>query len=267
MNVCTNVGSKPPVCADKAEAPVFQVVIPKPLAAAEEAQATEGGHLARAARAEPVPTECHALGSLRNASWALIKAGRPELGLTLTYRGGDDCLKRGLGGESGSWVAVTRQTQLRLRCDPSDTADRASPAAMMQLSRRVRVVETEMCEYVVEWPTRLACPRTPRKATPAAQLKGALRQAGGRGGQGGGGLRWAGLLLGLLLLVQGVRHAAALGALWPLLSRGDARAWRLAAGLLVTPGVAPQGAQLRRSLSVGGSPRNPRISLDASHDY
>jgi hypothetical protein len=45
-----------------------------------------------------------------------------------------------------SWLPVPRQLTLRLRCDPADTAGEHDMAAAMQLSRRVRVVETEMCE-------------------------------------------------------------------------------------------------------------------------
>jgi hypothetical protein len=108
--------------------------------------------------------------------------GKPELGIALTYRGGDTCLKRvvsraapnaaallrasgggGAGGGNGgdapaggassglveSWVPTPRQLTLRLRCDPSDAGGAmVDPAAAMLLSRRVRVFETEMCKCV-----------------------------------------------------------------------------------------------------------------------
>ncbi len=106
--------------------------------------------------------------------------GKPELGIALTYRGGDTCLKRvvsraapnaaallraaGGGGAGGgdaapaggapsglveSWVPTPRQLTLRLRCDPSDAGGAmVDPAAAMLLSRRVRVFETEMCKCV-----------------------------------------------------------------------------------------------------------------------
>jgi hypothetical protein len=134
VNVCANVAHKPPICANKPDAPGYQVVVPKAVDEPEEDLATSdfyadddhyygslsddaasgsgpsGGHaddaaalerwrkrqepLHRAARAAPEPTECHALGSLSNVSWGLIVAGKPELGLELRYRGGDECLKR-----------------------------------------------------------------------------------------------------------------------------------------------------------------------------
>lgn len=65
--------------------------------------ATYGGSLAerssrralhRAARAPPEPTECHALGSLTNVSWAPILSAAPSHGVAVTYHGGDNCLKK-----------------------------------------------------------------------------------------------------------------------------------------------------------------------------
>ncbi len=201
-------------------------------------------HLHRAARAAAVPTECHALGSLSNMSYALIKPGRPELGVALTYRGGDACMKRVVtgGGEKlgagrvGSvlpavaWVPTPRQLTLRLRCDRSDDAvEEGGPAglaAAMQLARRVRVVETEMCEYVVEWPTRHGCPAPPRAlplraaaalARPAAALP-ALAVLG----------------CAAALVAQMARQQARLRVLWRGLKRFDAAAWQQLPSVLLS---------------------------------
>ncbi len=83
------------------------------------------------------------------------------MGVALTYRDGDACLKRvttrpaavtpgSVGGALPivSWVPSPRQLTLRFRCDPLDSGEAGDLAAAMQLARRVRVVETEMCECV-----------------------------------------------------------------------------------------------------------------------
>ena len=203
-------------------------------------------HLHRAARAAPVPTECHALGSLNNASFSLIKPGRPELGVSLTYRGGDDCMKRvvtrsappgggakpgtSLGAGGGAlgtvqWVPTPRQITLHMRCDPDAAADMNDLAAVMLLAQRVRVVETEMCEYLVEWPTRHACPQPPKHAA----LRVAKAVARPRGLS-----TFLGLGLLCALAVQATRQRRVLTILARRLRAGDANAWRQAVAALLS---------------------------------
>jgi hypothetical protein len=232
-------------------------------AAADEARRREGLH--RAARAAPAPTECHALGSLQNATLSLLRPGRPELGMAVTYAGGDACLKRILTRRAGipniSWVPSPRRITLRLRCDPTGPSvvaagaggahghairagsgtggggvlgAAADAAAAMQLARRVRVRETEMCEYVVEWPTRHACPTPPRHA--AVRAAGALVARGGA--------LAAACVVPLLALVgagtlvtQAWRQRQWLRILARGLASGDRHAWRKATDVMLSKDV------------------------------
>ena len=205
----------------------------------------------RAARAAPEPTECHALGSLSNVSWGLIVAGRPELGVELRYGGGDDCLKRVVRKRQPgdpppssalpevSWVPVPRKLTLRLRCDPSAPGgvDPFDPAAAMQLARRVRVVEAEMCEYEAEWPTAAACPTLkPHVATiVAAKARRAAFPAV--------------LALGLAAAVvtQAARHRRTLRALVRRIKAGDTGALRAVLDVLVAK-VRPPAHVRRRTM-------------------
>lgn len=202
--------------------------------------------LHRHARAAPVPTECHSLGTLKNASWSVITTRDPSHGVSLRYSGGDSCLKRvtskppppspkGKKGVPGlstadsfspsvSWVPVPRSLTLHIRCDESDPGAHDF-ASFMQLSRRVRVVETEMCEYVVEWPSKLGCSKPPRAA--ALRVAGALvhpRRA-----------PWWILLAALAALgVQMKRQWPAVRLLLPALNAGDRAAWRRLRHLLLS---------------------------------
>jgi hypothetical protein len=192
----------------------------------------------RAARPAPEPTECHALGSLSNVSWGLIVTGKPELGIELRYRGGDDCLKRVVRKRQAgdpppssalpevSWVAVPRQLTLRLRCDPTAPGgiDPFDPAAAMQLARRVRVVEAEMCEYEAEWPTSAACPTIKPHVTAIVAAK--ARKAAFP----------AVLALGLAAAVvtQAARHRRTLRALGRRIKAGDRGALRAVLDVLVS---------------------------------
>ena len=190
----------------------------------------------RAARAAPEPTECHALGSLDNVTWGLIVPGKPELGLELRYSGGDNCLKRVVKKRQAgdppptsalpevSWVPVPRQLTLRMRCDPAAPAaiDPFDPAAVMQLARRVRIVEAEMCVYEAEWPTAAACPTM--KPRVAAVVAAKARRA----------VFPAVLVLGLLAAVvtQAARHRRTLRALARRVRAGDTGALRAVIGVL-----------------------------------
>lgn len=82
--------------------------------AAAAAAAARRVHIS--ARPVPVATECHALGSLENFTFSLIEPRRPEVGVALSFDGGDSCLKRkitfapsrGTGGAGGgAWEAGT----------------------------------------------------------------------------------------------------------------------------------------------------------------
>ena len=190
----------------------------------------------RAARAAPEPTECHALGSLDNVTWGLIVPGKPELGLELRYSGGDNCLKRVVKKRQPgdppptsalpevSWVPVPRQLTLRFRCDPAAPAaiDPFDPAAVMQLARRVRIVEAEMCVYEAEWPTAAACPTM--KPRVAAVVAAKARRA----------VFPAVLVLGLAAAVvtQAARHRRTLRALARRVRAGDTGALRAVVGVL-----------------------------------
>jgi hypothetical protein len=124
-----------------------------------------------------------------------------------------------------TWVPTPRQLTLRLRCDPDDPSGAeggsvgADLAAAMQLARRVRVVEAEMCEYVVEWPTRHGCPTPPPRGRVLASVAATVvhpRRAP------------ALLLLGALVAAaaQAARQQRALRILAHGLRSGDAAAWR-----------------------------------------
>lgn len=193
----------------------------------------------RAARPAPEPTECHALGSLRNATFGLISPAKPELGLELRYAGGDDCLKRVLkkreGGASGAsasalpevtWVPTPRTLTLRLRCDPLAPGgiDPFDPASAMQLARRVRFVEAEMCEYEADWPTSAACPTL--KPAVAAVVAAKARRA----------VLPAVLALGLAAAVvtQAARHRRTLRALGRRVRAGDTGALRAVMTVLMS---------------------------------
>ena len=207
-------------------------------AALERWRKRQGEPLHRAARAAPEPTECHALGSLSNASFGLIVAGKPELGLELRYEGGDDCMKRVVRKRQPgdpppssalpevSWVPVPRKLTLRLRCDPSapGAVDPFDPAAAMMLARRVRVVESEMCEYEAEWPTAAACPTT--KPHVATLVAAKARQA----------VFPAVMVLGLAAAVvtQAARHRRTLRALVRRIKAGDTGAFRAVLGVLAS---------------------------------
>ena len=205
----------------------------------------------RAARPAPEPTECHALGSLSNVSWGLIVSGKPELGIELRYRGGDDCLKRVVRKRQAgdpppssalpevSWVPVPRQLTLRLRCDPNAPGgiDPFDPAAAMQLARRVRVVEAEMCEYEAEWPTSAACPTIKPHVTAVVAAK--ARKAAFP----------AVLALGLAAAVvtQAARHRRTLRALGRRIKAGDTGALRAVLDVLVSKvSAAPHATRLMR---------------------
>jgi hypothetical protein len=205
-----------------------------------------------------------------------VQPGKPELGIALTYRGGDSCLKRvvsraapsnnnaiAAGGSRlsdqqqqqlppsttsstglfESWVPTPRQLTLRLRCDPSDASgDMVDPAAAMQLSRRVRVFETEMCNYVVEWPTRYGCPGLPH----GAALRGAAAGGGGGGGGGGGDDR-----LGAAALFSGSGGGGGGAAVVPAPRYPHpSELRRMAAGALAALAVAVQAARQRRLLRI-----------------
>lgn len=100
---------------------------------------------------------------------------RPDAGVTITYGGGDTCMKRvvetkskprgGSGNAAAadeadeivSWVPTERSLTMRVACDPADTGV-FDPASLMQMMRKVRVAEDEMCAYVLDWPSVYGCP-------------------------------------------------------------------------------------------------------------
>jgi hypothetical protein len=290
VNVCTPSVGMPPVCEGKGPAAGYQVVVPKEEElndeeellmfddyerraiarekALHEEEAGRGGgavgesqgggvegqpkQLHRAARGRPEARECHALGGLDNVTWSVITPRAPAHGVSLTYHGGDQCMKRvvtrtppaaeklnswkkpnkpdtavpGLAQTTEvQWVPVPRTLTLHIRCDPEDTGVRDF-ATFLQLTRRVRVVETEMCEYVVEWPSALGCGTPPRggKALRAATALVHPR-------------RWVWWLLAAGAAVLGAqlkRQWHALAILRPALMRGDAAAWRRAKAILLS---------------------------------
>jgi len=288
VNVCTPVVGAPAVCDGKGPAAGYQVVVPKQdehsdeeelqmfddyerrAIARERALQEEEGkvsttpsggdsfpgdggqpkQLHRSARSAPEAKECHALGALDNVTWSVITPRAPAHGVSLTYNGGDQCLKKVIkrtppppppAGKKGQpakkpevgvtysateveWVPVPRSLTLHIRCDPEDSGVKDF-ASFLQLTRRVRVVETEMCSYVVEWPSKLGCGVAPRNKAlrAAAALAHPLRAP-----------FW--LLVGVLAAVgwQLSRQWHALAILWPALMRGDAAAWRRARALLLS---------------------------------
>ena len=292
VNVCTPSVGMPPVCEGKGPAAGYQVVVPKEeehsdeeelqmfddyerraiarekaLQDEEAGQRSGGGagesqggggegqpkQLHRAARGRPEARECHALGGLDNVTWSVITPRAPAHGVSLTYHGGDQCMKRvvtrstpppaeklnswkkpnkpdaaAVGGIAQTtevqWVPVPRTLTLHIRCDPEDTGVRDF-ATFLQLTRRVRVVETEMCEYVVEWPSALGCGTPPRgKALRAATALVHPR-------------RWVWWLLAAGAAVLGTqlkRQWHALAILRPALMRGDAAAWHRAKAIILS---------------------------------
>ena len=289
VNVCTPAVGVPPVCEGKGPAAGYQVVVPKEedhsdeeelemfddyerraiarekAMQAEEASRggqageaqTSGGdgqpkQLHRAARGRPEAKECHSLGALDNVTWSVITARAPAHGVSLTYHGGDQCLKRVVTRKPAEnnnkklntwkkpnqpdasavpvettevqWVPTPRTLTLHIRCDPEDTGVKDF-ASFLQLTRRVRVVESEMCEYVVEWPSALGCGTPPRgKALRAATALVHPR-------------RWVWWLLAGGATVVGMqvkRQWHALAILRPALMRGDPAAWHRAKALLLS---------------------------------
>jgi hypothetical protein len=96
------------------------------------------------------------------------------------------------------------------------------PAAVMQLARRVRIVEAEMCVYEAEWPTAAACPTM--KPRVAAVVAAKARRA----------VFPAVLVLGLAAAVvtQAARHRRTLRALARRVRAGDTGALRAVIGVL-----------------------------------
>jgi hypothetical protein len=227
--------------------------------------------LHRSARPPPEAKECHALGGLTNVTWSVITPRAPSHGVAITFHGGDTCLKRvvtrapppppppGRGkrddkkkrssswrGDSDttdddtaryssnsvvSWVPTPRSLTLHIRCDPTDTGP-TDFASFLQLTRRVRVVEAEMCEYVVEWPSKLGCGTPGRRSVVSVVVHLIF---------GFASLFRPTRLLSLLMLAaigvvatQVMRQRHALAVLWPALTRGDPAAWRRAKRLLMS---------------------------------
>ena len=269
VNVGTNVVGAPALCASSAQAPAYQVVLPRELSeeeqdaadaslsakkrAAADALGVNGlpydeaddpryRKLERSVRPPPVPTQCHALGSLKNYSFSVINPKDPGHGVALTYHGGDDCLKKVMRHGPGTpnadgtpgppatgylqpeWVPVPRSLSLHIRCDETDTGA-TDVATFLQLVKRVRVVETEMCEYVVEWPSRWGC---------SEKGKGQTKSAGALLRHPSVVRRLLWLVLPGLLVWQLWRQWAAISLMLPALRGGDRGAWRRAAGLLVS---------------------------------
>lgn len=56
------------------------------------------------------PEGCRALGAVNNITWSLLDKRDPELGVRLTYRGGEPCRKRPAGwtDRDRDWVSVDR---------------------------------------------------------------------------------------------------------------------------------------------------------------
>ena len=102
--------------------------------------------------------------------YALYVSERPDVGVTVTYGGGDTCMRRVVqtkpkktSGGSGkspdqedeveeivSWVPTERSLTMKITCDPTDTGV-FDPASLMQMMRKVHVAEDEMCAYVLDW--------------------------------------------------------------------------------------------------------------------
>ena len=274
VNVGTNVVGAPSICSTSKPAPVYQVVLPRELSreelyeqeheleATRHAAARDAGvppneldspyhRLERPVRPEAVPTQCHALGSIDNVSFSVIDPKDPGHGVSLTYHGGDECLKKVMvttrppapaGAPPGSasppseagylhpsWVPTPRSVSLHIRCDEADTGAN-DVASFLQLVKRVRVVETEMCEYVVEWPSRWGCSKAPRGS--AARGRAAVRRAPRVGAPSA--LR---PLLALVVVVvaawQLYRQWPAIRVIVPGLMGGNKGAWRRFGGLLV----------------------------------
>lgn len=269
VNVGTNVVGAPALCAaNNPQAPAYQVVIPREQSeeemdaadaalAEKKREAAEAGgvggvpderddpryrKLERQARAPPVPTQCHALGSLKNVSFSVINPKDPGHGVSLTYHGGDNCLKKvmrhgpGTPNKDGTpgppstgylqpeWVPVPRSLSLHIRCDENDTGA-TDVATFLQLVKRVRVVETEMCEYVVEWPSRWGC---------SQKGKGHTKSAGQLLSHPSVVRRLVWLVLPALGAWQLKRQWPAIKLLLPALRGGDQGAWRRAASIMVS---------------------------------
>lgn len=265
VNVGTNVVGAPSICDTSKPAPVYQVVVPRQpseeeleqqdreieLRRQEMAAATgDAGEerpsyhkLERALRPAAVPTQCYALGSIDNVSFSLISPHDPGHGVSLTYFGGDECMKKVMtprgpapaapgqpnapadyGYLQPSWVPTPRSVSLHIRCDESDKGTH-DVASFLQLVKRVRVVEAEMCEYVVEWPSRWGCSRPPGGIVGAARHLAAAPSL----------LRPLLLLLAVLVAVyQLFRQWPAIQLLLPGLRGGERGAWKRLGGVLVS---------------------------------
>ena len=82
------------------------------------------------------PEGCRALGAVNNMTWSLLDKRDPELGVRLTYRGGEPCRKRPAGwtDRDRDWVSVDRTFSIDM-CERSERA------------KRVRVVCSCMREH------------------------------------------------------------------------------------------------------------------------
>jgi hypothetical protein len=271
----------PSVCDSSKPSPAYQVVIPRQpseeeledeqhkadearrLAVASDPSGYQPPeHLTRSARPAPVPKECHSLGSLANASFSLLNPKEPSQGVSLLYGGGDDCLKKvmtreGTGAEATylpRWVPTPRSLAVHVRCDTND-AGATDVSSFIQLARRVRVVETEMCTYVVEWPSKHGCPSKGKlgyaRAKRAAKDGAASALAG-----------WFRLALGLGLLggvgFQAREAAAAALRCLCLTSRSPTAQAPVAGG-----GAAAACAEERRPLSLAAALAHPALQEGA----
>jgi len=111
------------------------------------------------------PHDCIAIGSSKATSWALIDSQNPAAGVRMIYGAGESCQKKvdtkkiGKDGKEetvATWEATPRKTILEFACDVTQTDDYAS---IINMGMGVSIEEKSMCEYTLQWKTRLACPK------------------------------------------------------------------------------------------------------------